>query len=67
MRPIVCSGFALLLAVAACGGAKKDADSPANAEDTASSGDGGEATAEPSALSASTTGGTPCGGTSASA
>jgi hypothetical protein len=32
------SGFALLLAVSACGGAKKSADSPANAEDTEDSG-----------------------------
>src|ERR1700689_2148917 len=43
MKPTskVCSGFALLLALAACGGAKKNADSPENADDTA--GEGGAA------------------------
>jgi len=41
MRPLVCcSSFALLLALSACGGAKKVADSPSNAEDT---GEGGAA------------------------
>jgi hypothetical protein len=43
MRPIACT-LALLFAVAACGGAKKSADSPANTDDTA--GDGGGATAD---------------------
>lgn len=54
MKPIACASFALLLAVAACGGAKKDADSPANAEETGASGDGGEATADLSASTDST-------------
>jgi hypothetical protein len=51
MRPIVYS-FALLLAVAGCGGAKKSADSPANTDDT--SGDGGGATADVPASTDST-------------
>src|ERR1017187_7763129 len=51
MRPIVYS-FALLLAVAGCGGAKKGADSPANTDDT--SGDGGGATADVPASTDST-------------
>jgi len=33
-----CSGFALLLAVSACGGAKKSADAPGNADDTSEGG-----------------------------
>jgi hypothetical protein len=46
MRPIACS-FALLLALTACGGAKKDADNPKNADDTAA--DGGAAAETPPA------------------
>src|ERR1700722_6958428 len=41
MRPLpFCSSLALVLALSACGGAKKDADSPSNADDT---GEGGAA------------------------
>jgi hypothetical protein len=40
MRASVASSFVLLLAIAACGGAKKDADSPENAEGTADGGGG---------------------------
>jgi hypothetical protein len=45
MRSIACRPFVLLLALAACGGAKKNADSPGNADDTA--GDGGADTPAP--------------------
>jgi hypothetical protein len=77
MKHAACSALALLLALAACGGAKKDADSPGNAEESSSSGDadGGGATAElpPSGDSTPTSGKpapgddaakkpTPCGG-----
>jgi hypothetical protein len=62
MRPIVCSSFALLLAVAACGGAKKDADSPANTDDTAS-GEGGAPVAEiPASTDSTPASGTPVPG-----
>jgi hypothetical protein len=42
MKPWVAASYALLLAAAACGGAKKDADNPENTEGT-SSDDGGTA------------------------
>jgi hypothetical protein len=55
MRPIACSTLALLLALAACGGAKKNADSPGNADDTA--GDGGAADTPPAGDSTPTAAG----------
>jgi hypothetical protein len=41
MKPIAATGLSLLLALAACGGAKKDADAPGNADEAASGGEGG--------------------------
>lgn len=43
MRPSVAASFALLLAIAACGGARKDADRPENAPGTTSDDEGGAA------------------------
>jgi len=39
MRASVAASFALLLAIAACGGAKKDADNPENAQQASDAGD----------------------------
>jgi hypothetical protein len=41
MKPAIRPALALLFALAACGGAKKDADSPENSEESSSSSDGG--------------------------
>ncbi len=41
MKATVAASFALLIAIAACGGAKKDADNPENTEGTASDDEGG--------------------------
>ncbi len=43
MRAPVAASFALLLSIAACGGAKKDADNPENTESTATDDEGGAA------------------------
>lgn len=64
MKYATCSAFALLLALAACGGAKKDADSPGNTEESASSGDadGGEAKSDLPASDSTPSSGTPAPG-----
>ncbi|HEY1693434.1 MAG TPA: hypothetical protein VGG39_14805 [Polyangiaceae bacterium] len=46
MKSIATTGFALLVAsVVACGGAKKDADAPANADETVAAAQGGDTSA----------------------
>jgi len=60
MRPIACC-LALLLSAAACGGAKKSADSPSNTDDTAGA-DGGAATDVPASSDSTPTSSTPAPG-----
>jgi hypothetical protein len=56
MRSIVSTSLVLLLALAACGGAKKDADAPGNADETASGGEGGADLPAPAADSTPSSG-----------